>query len=770
MTALFSSYSVKITGLLLILSLFPIVGIGYFFYSEEIKNLQYYQTISLTSQSENTSDIVSKWLTEREKDVMDIASNKVLISKTNIIANSDVLNEVYHANFNLQTQSAILLKNHPWLFEYVISDQNGKILFSTGDRIPKENLIDQIHFKNALGGKLGISDIYKSQDVIKNENGFYEQGVPTMWISYPIKGEIGINGILSARVDIFQIPHTTNKQKEYNSLDVYIVNSNGYFISKPKFSDLNDEIKRRRVLEIPIREHDSQDFTQIFQLANQKETKLNLSGYNNYVGEMVIGSITHVENTNWYVIAEISKDESDSRIIPTQIILFDFISLLILIIIGTSIYISSKIMEPIKNLKKVMEFVSNGNFDVKLKPKGNDEITFLFKSFNSMTASLKNAINQISFTELKYKQLYDGSPDLYRTINPSGIILDCNIAYAKSLGYTKEEVIGKSIFDHVDKNSLDRLQNTFKNWKKVGNVRNIEIRMRRKDGSSFPTIFSVSSIYDEKGQLIGSNTAIRDITELDNAKKEIEESQKKIQKQIEDLKKVDKAKDEFLTMITHELKTPLVPIQGYADILLGEHLGKLTDKQKERISIIKSSSETLLSLISDLLDAQKLELGRLRLEKNVYNISEIIKEVVVKLKPGADIYGVSITQELQENVLCLCDKFRIEQILMNLISNSLDFSPKQTGKITIKLSREGDQIKITVKDNGIGIIKESIDKIFVKFYQVDTSNIREHRGTGLGLSVCKGIVENHGGKIWAESEGRDKGTKIHILLPISTYN
>ena len=178
----------------------------------------------------------------------------------------------------------------------------------------------------------------------------------------------------------------------------------------------------------------------------------------------------------------------------------------------------------------------------------------------------------------------------------------------------------------------------------------------------------------------------------------------------------------------------------------------------------------MLKLIKDLLDAQKIELGQLRLEKNVHNVSEIIKDIVTKMKPDADTYGISITQELQEDVLCLCDKSRIEQVLINLISNSLDFSPKQTGKIQIKLSRKDDQAKITVKDNGIGIIKKSIDKIFVKFYQVDTSNTREHGGTGLGLSVCKGIVENHGGKIWAESEGKGKGTEIHILLPINLHN
>ncbi|TSA16451.1 MAG: ATP-binding protein, partial [Nitrosopumilales archaeon] len=113
----------------------------------------------------------------------------------------------------------------------------------------------------------------------------------------------------------------------------------------------------------------------------------------------------------------------------------------------------------------------------------------------------------------------------------------------------------------------------------------------------------------------------------------------------------------------------------------------------------------------------------------------------------------------------VCDRCRIEQVLANLIANSLDFVPKQTGRIHLSLISDNGHAKIIVKDNGIGIIKESIGKIFVKFYQVDTTSTRQHGGTGLGLVVCKGIVENHGGKIWAESDGEGKGTTIHIKLP-----
>ncbi|MGI0069004.1 MAG: sensor histidine kinase [Nitrosotalea sp.] len=146
-------------------------------------------------------------------------------------------------------------------------------------------------------------------------------------------------------------------------------------------------------------------------------------------------------------------------------------------------------------------------------------------------------------------------------------------------------------------------------------------------------------------------------------------------------------------------------------------------------------------------------------------MSKIISNTVNKMKPNSDRKGISVTTHLEDSLPFFCDQVRMEQVISNLINNSLDFCEINVGRIDISLQNEGNTARIVVKDNGIGIIKENIDKIFVKFFQVDTSMTREHGGTGIGLSVCKGIVEGHGGKIWAESEGRNKGAEIHILLP-----
>ena len=225
-----------------------------------------------------------------------------------------------------------------------------------------------------------------------------------------------------------------------------------------------------------------------------------------------------------------------------------------------------------------------------------------------------------------------------------------------------------------------------------------------------------------------------------------------IKQKEEEAKKIEIAKDEFLAMITHELKTPLVPIQGYADILLGGHLGQLNKSQKERIEIIKESSSSLLQLISDLLDAQKLDLGQLRIKAEVNNLKSTLEKTMVVMEPQAMADQIELTHNVKGDIFALYDDERITQVLTNLIKNAIKAVQPKIGKVEILVDESQNDIKISVRDNGKGIPMNAIDKIFKKFYQVDTSTTREKGGSGLGLSICKGIVEAHGGEIRVESE------------------
>ncbi len=204
------------------------------------------------------------------------------------------------------------------------------------------------------------------------------------------------------------------------------------------------------------------------------------------------------------------------------------------------------------------------------------------------------------------------------------------------------------------------------------------------------------------------------------------------------------------------------------DILLGEHLGTLTEKQKERLKIIKTSAGALLRIISDLLDAQKLELGKLVVKKENHDIKDTIEMAIDALRPRATENKITIKQNLDKEILVPHDPERIRQVITNLLKNGLDVVKSNTGVIEIFVEDSENEIKISVKDNGSGIPIEKQRDLFKKFYQVDTSLTREVGGSGLGLAICKGLVEEHGGLISVESTP-GTGSTFSFTIPKNSH-
>ncbi len=189
----------------------------------------------------------------------------------------------------------------------------------------------------------------------------------------------------------------------------------------------------------------------------------------------------------------------------------------------------------------------------------------------------------------------------------------------------------------------------------------------------------------------------------------------------------------------------------------------LTNEQKDRIEIIKSSSTSLLGIISDLLDAQKLDLGQLRMKKESHSTKDTIEKAIQSLKPTIDTKQISINTSGPEIIL-IHDSERIGQVLTNLMKNSLKAVEEKTGSIEIITEDLPEEVKISVKDNGIGIPLEKQESLFKKFFQVDTSLTRERGGSGLGLTICKGIIEGHDGEITVDS-ALNAGAKFSFTIP-----
>jgi signal transduction histidine kinase len=259
------------------------------------------------------------------------------------------------------------------------------------------------------------------------------------------------------------------------------------------------------------------------------------------------------------------------------------------------------------------------------------------------------------------------------------------------------------------------------------------------------------------------NRSFRSINRLT---KEIIEKDKDLHKYNEELLAVERAKEEFMSMINHELKTPLVPIKGYADMLLKPNImGSLNEKQKKAVSSISYNVGKLELLVSDILDVYKLDMGKLSISRKDVDVGQIITTNLLEFKPLADQKNVEIKSDIQYNGPVYCDQRRIDQVITNLIKNAIDFVPANTGKIILRVSKKENKIIFSVEDNGSGIPPDKVDNLFKKFYQIDTTVTRKHGGTGLGLAISKGIVEAHGGTMWVDKEYLG-GARFIFTLPV----
>ena len=266
-----------------------------------------------------------------------------------------------------------------------------------------------------------------------------------------------------------------------------------------------------------------------------------------------------------------------------------------------------------------------------------------------------------------------------------------------------------------------------------------------------------------------SRTVERKTNELLKSNEDLVKMATEIAEQDKKLREADIEKEEFSAMITHELKTPLVPVIGYSELLLDGTLGQLNEKQKETIQVMHSSAVSLSRLISDLLDVRKLELGKMKFEIREVDPKELIEHCMNVLRTLAQSKRVTlISKDSKASDALRCDSKRINQVLGNLVNNAIKFVAADTGKVEVSVTKNentGEMI-FAIKDNGVGIPKDRQKNIFKKFYQADTSMTRNAGGTGLGLAICKAIVEAHYGKIWFESEP-GIGTTFYFSLPPS---
>jgi PAS domain S-box-containing protein len=381
-------------------------------------------------------------------------------------------------------------------------------------------------------------------------------------------------------------------------------------------------------------------------------------------------------------------------------------------------------------------------------------------------------------------------PDLLVVIGLDRRISLVNQQVVSQLGSPAPELIGNTLEGLIAAPDAGALsEQLITELEGSGTLKELSIQLRCRDGKTFPVRLNASIARDQFGNELGKVLVFHDVSEeqglLEKQEAMISELTKtkermlsimedttaardEIKKLYEDLKMTDKMKTEFLSVISHELRTPLTPIRGYLDLIISGQLGSVTDGQKNALGIIYKENLHLQTLIDSILDVSRLERGmEVVLQKSPILLKKLLSDIIEAMKPEYEARGIKLELNLPPDLPTIIgDESKLHRLITNILGNALKFTPR-SGLVKIGGRREAEQVRLEIEDNGIGIAAENIPKIFNKFYQVDSTYTRAAGGVGLGLAICKEIVEAHGGKIWAESAGLGWGTKLTFTLPVA---
>ncbi|OGS17737.1 MAG: hypothetical protein A3J83_01965, partial [Elusimicrobia bacterium RIFOXYA2_FULL_40_6] len=467
--------------------------------------------------------------------------------------------------------------------------------------------------------------------------------------------------------------------------------------------------------------------------------------YNQLTKEIMICAYAPSKNFGWSVIVEQPKKEAYySSIIMQRQAVFLIIGSIILSA-GIAFLIARNLTRPVLELIKSANRIANHDFSTTVNLKTNDELNDLITTFNVMTGELRRyeemQVDKLVAEKTKTDAVIFSIADGIIMTDYDGKILLANHQARNMFNVSQENLEGQVLWDYLtDRKIADTFTEIIREYKESEGTIYKEMDLSSDDVSRYfkTTTEPVTTV---KGEKLGIVTVVRDVT---------------LEKEIE------RMKDDFMHSITHDLRNPMTSIRGFLKFLMDGIGGPLTDQQKKMIDTMDRASLRLMGLINDILDLAKLESGRMDLQLTDTNLFEISNRVIELLQPqiakkvlnvGIELVNTSVSPVLK------ADPMLIERVINNLVGNAIKFTP-ENGKITVKIVDYSDKIEVRVADTGEGIPPEYLDRIFDKFQQVAG---QKKGGTGLGLTICKYIMNSHKGKIWVESKMKEGSTFIFSL-------
>ena len=672
-----------------------------------------------SSRIEESLDIISRSMFERYSDMLIMTNSEHPIMSSDNVKNKLKLLHTYE-----QSSKSYI--------SFSIYDHDGKKILDTRNFGINNTARSEEFFDTAMKGNIyhDSSPIYSpelNQYMIRLSGPVYDQ-------------DKNITGVLVANTSTLSITNVVNQY--FQKSQVEIISKDDLII----FSNYNQSSLFTQV-DYPILQKNQYDNDNFFIFAGVQKAYLDYPG------------------SQWTMLVKIPKDEFFRKMAMPQMVFALTSSLVVIGTIIFSIWVSRTISRPILDLRNAAIQIQNGNY-VDIKKEGTDETKELASAFNVMSKSIKNYNKNLE----DLNTIVNTATEVSIT-DPDGKIIYVNDKFCETSKYSRPELIGN---DHRILKSGSNTDEFYKNmWDTItrGEIWSGEIKNTNKDGEDYWVKTVIMPFKDRSGNIYQFMSIRTDITEqkliqeqLNKAILDIKNNEFIIKEQLEAIKKIDKQKDEFSSMVSHELKSPLLPILGYCELLGDPESNKnLTKDQKEAILEITNSAEQLNKITHDVLDAQKLEMDRMSLNFTSFDVHILLDDLLKSYAPITSKKNITLEIKDDLHYMINSDRVRLRQVFDNLIRNALDFVPRDAGWIHIGAIDKNDHIIFYVKDNGIGISQEKQKELFRKFYQVDASHTRSHGGTGLGLVICKSLIEIMGGTIWVESTPGN-GTTFYFML------
>ncbi|GKU83862.1 PAS domain-containing sensor histidine kinase [Niallia sp. NCCP-28] len=408
------------------------------------------------------------------------------------------------------------------------------------------------------------------------------------------------------------------------------------------------------------------------------------------------------------------------------------ITLVVTAVLG--VLLARTITRPISDMQKHAFALSKGNFSRKVKVYGFDEIGQLAITFNNLTKKLQESQATTESERRKLSSVLSYMTDGVIATDRRGRIILINEPAAKMLDVSRETVLSESIINLLGLKGKYTFEELLEERESVilDYSTNYEPYVLRAN-------FSV--IQKETGFVNGLITVLHDITEQE---------------------KIDMERKEFVANVSHELRTPLTTMRSYVEAL-AEGAWQDDELAPKFLEVTQNETERMIRLVNDLLQLSKLDNRDIKLDKELVDFIVFYNRIIDRFELTKE-QNVIFERKLPKHAAFVeVDEDKLTQVMDNIISNALKYSP-EGGKITFSLKEQEKQIIVSISDNGVGIPKENLEKVFDRFYRVDKARTRKLGGTGLGLAIAKEMVEAHGGKIWATSK-EGKGTKVSFTLP-----